>query len=501
MGHKESSSILLCIKKSSVVKAFSINLPNGVLVQSLQEEVKELREEVVLVQGLKDEVASLRFQMAKLEKFMPNQISAQDQTTLPESSRLVSQGNHIPSRPVKCKLFWLTPSNVVATGHWYNEEPTCKVHNVPLGIGMSMVSTQIALKEDVPLARGNDHLKTIGDACGSLVAWPTPFIIKELHQTGGKLDWRQVSETGLIVLNWTLSTFGVCDLVEVFELKSLFFLAKALVDIYGLSLNISWELPEIAPVCSNKSQLHKLAASIVSPQQCLLLGFSSQDSLSAESRPKLLDKVHKFLPPTVMIPERRSEHLVEQALTVQREACVFHNSLDSSIHCIQTINVGNIIFHLKLYSCSNIIYNDRVIQNSNGFPLARKPYTITKQGERWTDDEHNRFLQALKLYGRAWQEHIGTKTTVQIRSHVQKFFSKVNTPRICARLIWSVAEHIDLEGLDQLIADDPEDPLNIIITNTQKVLSDMDSSTNTSNRLQDVQAVLCAQCLRSRTPP
>ncbi|KAF6151702.1 hypothetical protein GIB67_001985 [Kingdonia uniflora] len=34
---------------------------------------------------------------------------------------------------------------------------------------------------------------------------------------------------------------------------------------------------------------------------------------------------------------------------------------------------------------------------------ARKPYTITKQRERWTDDEHNRFLQALKLYGRAWQ--------------------------------------------------------------------------------------------------
>ncbi|CAA6666641.1 unnamed protein product [Spirodela intermedia] len=59
---------------------------------------------------------------------------------------------------------------------------------------------------------------------------------------------------------------------------------------------------------------------------------------------------------------------------------------------------------------------------------VRKPYTITKQRERWTDDEHRRFLEALKLYGRAWrriEEFIGTKTAVQIRSHAQKFFSKV----------------------------------------------------------------------------
>ncbi|XP_068665411.1 protein TPLATE-like [Aristolochia californica] len=78
---------------------------------------------------------------------------------------------------------------------------------------------------------------------------------------------------------------------------------------------------------------------------------------------------------------------------------------------------------------------------------------------------------------------------------------EVNTPRICARLLWAVAEHFDLEGLDPLLADDPEDPLNIIISNVHKVLINMDSSATATNRLQDVQAVLlCAQRLGSRHP-
>ncbi|XP_073291890.1 protein TPLATE [Primulina huaijiensis] len=100
----------------------------------------------------------------------------------------------------------------------------------------------------------------------------------------------------------------------------------------------------------------------------------------------------------------------------------------------------------------------------------------------------------------ASQDQILNETRLQnLQRELVRDLREVNTPQICARLLWAISEHIDLEGLDPLLADDPEDPLNIIISNCHKVLFNIDSSASTTNRLQDVQAVLlCAQRLGSR---
>ncbi|CAH0517089.1 unnamed protein product [Peronospora belbahrii] len=49
-------------------------------------------------------------------------------------------------------------------------------------------------------------------------------------------------------------------------------------------------------------------------------------------------------------------------------------------------------------------------------------------GGRWTEQEHQRFLAGLRLYGREWKKVAGkikTRTSAQIRSHAQKYFAKL----------------------------------------------------------------------------
>nr|VDC78254.1 unnamed protein product [Brassica rapa] len=59
---------------------------------------------------------------------------------------------------------------------------------------------------------------------------------------------------------------------------------------------------------------------------------------------------------------------------------------------------------------------------------VRKGYTISKSRQSWTEGEHDKFLEALQLFDRDWkkiEDFVGSKTVIQIRSHAQKYFLKV----------------------------------------------------------------------------
>ncbi|CAI8590595.1 unnamed protein product [Vicia faba] len=87
----------------------------------------------------------------------------------------------------------------------------------------------------------------------------------------------------------------------------------------------------------------------------------------------------------------------------------------------------------------------------------------------------------------------------QCGSCVILFHRSIHQELAC--LIWAIAEHIDIEGLDPLLADNPGDPFNVIVSNIHKVLFSVDSNADTTNKVQDIQAVLIsAQRLGSHHP-
>lgn len=82
---------------------------------------------------------------------------------------------------------------------------------------------------------------------------------------------------------------------------------------------------EITPLSIHNDRVRELSAYMVSPNN-LIDGTCGLDSRS-KSRKEVLEELQKLLPPTVMIPEKRLVHLVEQALDLQKDTCRFHNSV------------------------------------------------------------------------------------------------------------------------------------------------------------------------------
>ncbi|EFN59046.1 hypothetical protein CHLNCDRAFT_7805, partial [Chlorella variabilis] len=85
---------------------------------------------------------------------------------------------------------------------------------------------------------------------------------------------------------------------------------------------------QLAPLGVNPERLHQLAA-------CLMCGAGPaalpqpsgwQGEPPCDARHQVLRRLQVVIPPEVMLPERRLEELVEQALVAQIDACCFHNT-------------------------------------------------------------------------------------------------------------------------------------------------------------------------------
>ncbi|CAN8256846.1 unnamed protein product [Cochlearia groenlandica] len=88
---------------------------------------------------------------------------------------------------------------------------------------------------------------------------------------------------------------------------------------------------EIVPLHINTKRVHELASSLISPSNFTSQTTSSSGKESVNSRSKVLEELQNLLPASVLIPEKRLEYLVESSLHIQKDSCVFHNTLDSDL--------------------------------------------------------------------------------------------------------------------------------------------------------------------------
>lgn len=70
---------------------------------------------------------------------------------------------------------------------------------------------------------------------------------------------------------------------------------------------------------------------------------------------------------------------------------------------------------------------------------------------RWTKEEHKKFVEGIRLYGKNWkkvEDHIGSRSGAQIRSHAQKFFNRLEKELDKKKHSFSESEDSSKENLN-----------------------------------------------------
>uniref|UniRef100_A0A8C9RBL8 WD repeat-containing protein 26 n=1 Tax=Scleropages formosus TaxID=113540 RepID=A0A8C9RBL8_SCLFO len=95
---------------------------------------------------------------------------------------------------------------------------------------------------------------------------------------------------------------------------------------------------ELTPLKYNTDRIHVLSGYLMCSHAEDLRAKAEWEGKGTTSRCKLLDKLQTYLPPTVMLPPRRLQTLLRQAVELQRDRCLYHNTkLDSSLDSVSLL--------------------------------------------------------------------------------------------------------------------------------------------------------------------
>ncbi|KHG18611.1 Protein LHY -like protein [Gossypium arboreum] len=70
--------------------------------------------------------------------------------------------------------------------------------------------------------------------------------------------------------------------------------------------------------------------------------------------------------------------------------------------------------------------------------LVVRMHLYHNQREKWTEEEHQRFLEALRLYGRGWrqiEEHVGTKSAFKFEAMLKSSSLRLSESQMVALMV------------------------------------------------------------------
>ncbi|KAJ1157844.1 hypothetical protein NDU88_010541 [Pleurodeles waltl] len=95
---------------------------------------------------------------------------------------------------------------------------------------------------------------------------------------------------------------------------------------------------ELTPLKYNTERIHILSGYLMCSHAEDLRAKAEWEGKGTASRSKLLDKLQTYLPPSVMLPPRRLQTLLRQAVELQRDRCLYHNTkLDNNLDSVSLL--------------------------------------------------------------------------------------------------------------------------------------------------------------------